>query len=234
VYDTAEQFPPPIHTADFPGEYACAQEKRLKRFMSQGRRLSICVSEPKPLVIHQDKRATLAAFPIRFSVRHDPKRPNLLPPGPLDVRINSVLKLSTYIAVGSMQSHPTLRNCQISPLLATISRNGRSYHRKLRLQNAAWKHESADAVREWAQDAVVWLPISEHASPTPSFFTPYLTRRYSVAMRIDVKSGEGSAVFHLNVPLQIVYASDAPTYTEHEHLGFCQSEPVERLPLYIR
>jgi hypothetical protein len=236
VYDTEDQFPPPIHTADFPGEYACAQEKRLKRFMSHGRRLNISVSEPKPLVIHQDQKGTLAAFPIRLSVRHDSKRPNVSAPGPLDVRINSVLKLTTCIALSTMKSHPTLRICQTSPMLATISRNGRPYHRKLRLQNAAWKREAADAQREWGQDVVVWLPIiSEHASPTPSFFTPLLTRRYSVVMRMDVKSGEGSAVFHLNVPLQIVYASEAPTYTEHENrLDSSQSEPVERLPLYIQ
>jgi hypothetical protein len=204
--------------------------------MSKRRRLGITTSEPKPLVIQAHQKAAMAAFHVRFTLRSDSNSLNPVPPGPLEVRINSTLKVHTYIAVGTMLSHPTLRNSEVSPLLATLSRNGRMYQRKLHLKHSGWKHDASEAGRDWVQDTTVWLPVSEHASPTPSFFTPYLSRRYSVAMRIDAKNGDGSAVFHLNVPLQIVYAADAPTYTEFADESWSQLcvEAPERLPLYVR
>jgi hypothetical protein len=232
VYDTEDPFPPPIHTAHFPGEYVCQQEKRLKKLLKiRGNRLSISVAEPKPLEVPAVNKPGLAAFQMRFAMRGFE---SILAdaPGALDVRINSALKVTTYVAVGSMESHPTLRSTETSPLLATLSRNCRVYHRKLRL--SGWRIDPDECPGAWMKDILVWLPVIEGSCPTPTFFTSYLTRRYSVAMRIDVKSSAGAAVFYLNVPIQIVY-SEAPVYSERSSM---ESNPPlpgpDRLPLYSR
>jgi hypothetical protein len=230
IYDSPDSHPPPVHTADFPGEYHCAQEKRLKRFQIPGPRLTIIASEPKPLEVRPSGDCAMAAFALKFIMRDTAS-----PPRQLDIRVNSLLKAVTFISASKMDSHPTILQSHASPFLAAVPKFGRSYHRSLRVCH--WMRYSEN---DWIAHALVWLPITENATPAPTFFTPYLSRRYSVSLRLEVK-GEGKGLFNLNVPLQIVYpmevgSADAPSYEvaitpPNEEEG-CQEE--DRLPVYVR
>lgn len=88
---------------------------------------------------------------------------------------------------------------------------------------------------------MVWTPVSEGATPSPTFFTPFLARRYSAGIRLDVK-GAGKAIFQLHVPVQLVYAeplAEVPSYETamstpvSEEEGF-EFEDVDELPIYVR
>lgn len=231
IYDSPDSHPPPVHMADFPEEYHCGQEKRLKIFRIPGSRLTIIASEPKPLEVRPRGESTMAAFPLKFIMRDSP-----CPPRRLDVRIHSLLKAVTFISANEMDSQPTIKQSKTSAFLAAVPKFGRSYHRSLHLSHWTRNQQSED---EWVAHAFVWLPITENATPTPTFFTPYLSRRYSVSLRLEVK-GAGKALFNLNVPLQIVYpvdvgSADAPSYeiaTTLQCEAECEEE--ERLPVYVR
>lgn len=58
----------------------------------------------------------------------------------------------------------------------------------------------------WVADTTLWLPVIDETLPAPSVFTPYITRRYSVAVQLNVCGARmGKASFHLDVPVQVVY-----------------------------
>ncbi|RDI89525.1 hypothetical protein Vi05172_g104 [Venturia inaequalis] len=233
IYDSPDSHPPPVHMADFPDEYHCSQEKRLKRFRIPGSRLTVIASEPKPLEIRSRCETSMAAFPLKFIMRDSG-----MPPRKLDVRINSLLKAVTFISASKLSSQPTIKQSKESACLAAVPKYGRAYHRSLHLSH--WtRHTSSPYDVEWVAHAMVWLPITENATPAPTFFTPYLSRRYSVSLRMEVK-GEGKAFFSLNVPLQIVYpmdvgSADAPSY-EVAMTPACEMECEEEevLPIYVR
>lgn len=233
IYDSPDSHPPPVHMADFPDEYHCSQEKRLKRFRIPGSRLTVTASEPKPLEVRSHGDASMAAFNLKFVMRDSAN-----PPRKLDVRINSLLKAVTFISANKLSSQPTIKQSKNSSFLAAVPKFGRSYHRSLHLSH--WTRNSSSHYDvEWIAHALVWLPITENATPAPTFFTPYLSRRYSVSLRLEVK-GEGKALFILNVPLQIVYpmdvgSADAPSY-EVAMTPPCEMECEEEevLPIYVR
>jgi hypothetical protein len=237
IYDSPDSHPPPVHLAHFPEEYNCTAERRLKTMGFPGSRMSVTVSEPMPVEVKPYGEVTLAAFPLRFTVRSSNDGS---PPGKLDVRINSLLKATTFIAVQPMKSQPTTKQSRCSPSLAAIPKYGRSYHRKLRINHWTRGHASSESI--WTANALVWLPITENTSPAPTFFTNYLSRRYSVALRLEVKGG-GKGVFNLQAPLQIVYPmqlgfNDTPSYEVAITPPNEEDNPFEaveeRLPLYVR
>jgi hypothetical protein len=85
------------------------------------------------------------------------------------------------------------------------------------------------------------MPVSESATPAPTFFTPCLARRYSAVLRLEVK-GAGKAVFSLHVPVQIVYPDptmDVPSYETAMSIPTSEEElfdfgPGDELPIYVR
>jgi hypothetical protein len=242
IYDSPDSHPPPVHVADFAEEYTCTQEKKLKKMCFPGSRLTVTVTEPKPVEVRPMGEVSMAAFPVRFVMRTSSSETKS--PGKLDVRINSLLKATTFIAVRQLKSQPTTKQARCSPFLAAVPKYGRSYNRKLRIchwTRGHLPHSSTENI--WIANALVWLPVTENSSPAPTFFTKYLSRRYSVSLRLDVKGG-GKAVFNLQVPVQLVYPmqlgfGDAPSYEiaitpPNEEEESCERRADERLPLYVR
>jgi hypothetical protein len=233
IFDCQDAHPPPVHLAHFPGEFTCNDTQPLKTIYRMGSlQLSVNIAVPKPVEIRPGGEVSMAALTVRFTMRETDT-----PPKHLDVRINSILKATTFIAAMKMSGQPTIQQSKINPLLAAVPKWGRSYHRKLRI--CQWIR--GDTPREWVAHALVWMPVSEGSTPTPTFFTPCLARRYSAALRLEVK-GAGKAVFNLHVPVQIVYpdpSTEVPSYetatstpsSEEEGFDF---RPVEELPIYVR
>jgi hypothetical protein len=233
IFDCPDTTPPPVHLAHFPGEFICSDQQALKSIYSVNRsQLAVSVAEPKAVEIRLDGEVAMAALGLRFTMRDADS-----PPRQLDVRVNSILKALTFISAAKMDSQPTVKQSKHNPFLAAVPKWGRSYHRKLRV--CQWT--KGNGPREFVATALLWMPVSEGATPAPTFFTPCLARRYSAALRLDVKGG-GKAVFNLHVPIQIVYSDptmDVPSYetatstptSEEEGFDF---EPVDELPIYVR
>jgi hypothetical protein len=249
IYDTVDGCPPPIHITDFPSEYTITQDKRLHTFWSRsGRRLTIATAEPRPLQVRQGVKVHLAAVPLRFALRKDPKRPKS-PPSTLSIRISSLLKAQTFISLGEMNTLPTVGLTKHSPYLAVVPRYSKAYDRKLKIRE--WKSiqigDEGSKESVWMCDTVIWLPVCEQSCLTPTFFTPYVSRRYSLSLQMEAKGADGKASFHLNVPLQVVYptdfGTDAPSYETATRPDTPVSElddeeddvrDVDRLPVYVR
>jgi hypothetical protein len=241
IYDSPDSHPPPVHVADFAEEYTCTQEKRLKKMCIPGSRLTVTVTEPKPVEIKPYGEISMAAFPIRFMMRQS--KSELASPGKLNVHINSLLKSTTFIAVRQLKSQPTTKQARSSPYLAAVPKYGRSYNRTLRICHWTRGHTPHSSLENlWVASALVWLPITENSNPAPTFFTKYLSRRYTVSLRLDVR-GSGKGIFNLQVPLQLVYpmelgSADVPSYEiattpPNEEEETCDRED-ERLPVYVR
>ncbi|KIV99511.1 uncharacterized protein PV09_08817 [Verruconis gallopava] len=233
IFDCPDTNPPPVHLEHFPGEYTCSDEQRLRTLYKMGNPLlRVSVVEPKPVEIRPNGEMALAALMFRFTMRGVDA-----PPKQLEVRINSMLKAMTFIAVNKLGSQPTVSLSKKCPLVAAVPKWGRSYHRKLRL--GQWV--GGEKPGEWVASALIWMPVCENSTPAPTFFTPSLSRRYSSVLRIEVK-GAGKAVFNLHIPVQIVYPdpiADVPSYetatstpsSEEEGFNFGISD---ELPIYVR
>ncbi|KAF2403710.1 hypothetical protein EJ06DRAFT_527313 [Trichodelitschia bisporula] len=236
IFDIVDAHPPPIHMADFPGEYTCSQEHKLKRsFSRSGRRMMIAVAQPKPLEISLDKDVSMVAFHVSFFVEDGPTHSS--PPSTLHIRVDSLLRSTTFIALRQMDMHPTVAQARRTPFLAAVPKFGRPYHRKLHITNWTRCPPGNKVSRWWMNETVVWLPITEKSNPAPTFFTPFISRRYSVSLRFAAK-GDGKANFLLQVPLQIVYptllGSAAPAYDAEPPQDESIELGPERLPLYVR
>jgi hypothetical protein len=225
IYDTETPLPPPIYLAHFPGEYVMSQEKSLKKLGIRGANLAISVSEPPPMEIRNDDGIALAALPmkLRLSGASVTNRGRLL-----ELRVTSRLKLHSFFSSSEMSAHPTAKQAQGSPFMGTLCKYGKPYVRNLRIDS--WK--PGKSLASAVKDMTLWVPILENDKPPPTFFTAFLTRRYSVAIKIDVNSGWQKASYRLNIPLQIVYPEDPVRY---DNLDIAVTENEQgRLPIYSR
>ncbi|KAF2675298.1 hypothetical protein BT63DRAFT_34033 [Microthyrium microscopicum] len=238
LFDTENPSPPPIHQEHFKGEYACTKEKRLRRFGFRGASLSISASEPQPIEIQPKTGLAMAAVPLRLTLRTK-KKSSLSPEDmPLNIKIISMLKASTYLSVAKMKAHPTISSSQESPFLAALCKF--SGKRIRNLQVDGWEQENPKDPRTWVKDITVLLPVAESSFPSPSFFTPFVARRYSMSLRVEIKSSLGDSVYRLAVPIQIVYPETpvhydniySPELTEEHPSG--PSSPLDEVPIYIR
>jgi hypothetical protein len=240
IIDCPDAHPPPVHLAHFPYEYICSVEKTLKRMRFCGtHKLTVSVEEPEPVEIRGNKGIVFAAFPLRFVIPLDSKNPRTTPK-PLSIRIKSQLLSFSFMSVTPMTKRPTIGEAKLLPFLAVIPKSCRSYNRKMRVDWGSG-HTKPPEPREgaWQHDTIVWLPICETSMPTPTFFTLYLARRYSVALRFDIQ-GDGKATFLLTVPLQIVYPADSRCGTPSYDIAISQDQDdaaymdAQRLPAYVR
>ena len=236
IFDCADMHPAPVHTEHFPGEYKCKDEQRLKSTFSINKPLlQISSSEPRPVEMRANGQTTMVGLTIQLALSKVEG-----PPKNLDIRISSILKATTFIAAGRMSGHPTLKNTKINPFLAAVPKWGRSYSRKLHITE--WTPSADHKVKSWVASALVWMPISEGATPAPTFWTPFLARRYSAGLRIDVKGSAGKGLFQLSVPVQVVYPEvmgEVPTYetamsTPASEIEGFEFGETDELPIYVR
>jgi hypothetical protein len=203
IYNCIDSLPPPVCLEDFPGEYVCRQEKSLTRVLPvPGCYIAISIPEPRPVEVRQDKGDAVAGFSMRVVLRNS-RGKACVPPSPFDMHITWALKTHTFVSVTKQRVAPTSRAALLSPFLKEIT--GTSNPRKRKLRLPSWRVDVTEP-RNWAQETTLWLPVIENACPPPTFLTPYLTRRYSVSMHLDISSADqGRASFDLTVPIQIVY-----------------------------
>jgi hypothetical protein len=235
IYDTETPLPPPIHLPHFPGEYVVTQEKSLRKLGFRGARLGVSVSEPPPLEICSKDGMALAAIPMRLCLQRD-YNPSMSADlrktngFRMEMRLTSRLRIHSYFSSDKMFAHPTDAQSRGSPFLGTLCKYGKKYVRNLRVDS--WKSEKGPSDL-LLKDMTLLLPILENEKPAPTFFTPFLARRYSVALQIDVNSGWHKASFRLNIPLQIVYPEE-PVHYERLNEASITENDQGRLPVYIR
>jgi hypothetical protein len=228
IYDTDTPLPPPIHLAHFPGEYVVSQSRPLRKLGMRGGNLSVTVSEPRPLEIRSGDGIALVALPIKLGIEGEGNK--WAQGARLNVRLTSRLRIHSYFSAGAMIAHPTDAQTKGSPFLGALNKYGRKFVRNLDVDE--WKVEKNALVKE----LVVLVPALENDKPSPTFFTAYLARRYSLAISMEVSAGWYKASYRLNVPVQIVYPEDPRSYEGIESDSWGAEERPENgvLPVYTR
>lgn len=116
-------------------------------------------------------------------------------------------------------------------MLGALTKYGKKFVRKLKIDS--WKAAKGGLPGAVSKEMNILLPVLENEKPAPTFFTPFLARRYTIAVIIDVICGWQTATIRLNLPLQIVYPEDPIGYYDNMDSYFLDNE--ESLPpIYIR
>ena len=200
---------PPICTADFSPEYVCEQVKSLKKnlFTKLGT-LSIVTGEPKPLEFQSSQGQATTQLSISIVLRIPDGHSDAGLPSGLVSDITWCLKASTFIMMKETAALPTVQQASTSPFVTKSTSRGQ--RRGLKLRWPQWEEAPlcTDRPNEkvWKTKHDLVLSIPSSCLPAPTFCTPYLVRRYSISLRMNVK-GAGRAEARFNVPVQVIYRS---------------------------
>lgn len=196
---------PPTCLSDFSSEYLCSQKKTLrKNLLTQVGSVSCAVAEPHPFTFSQGAAFAITKLPISFLL-HTPCTATTTP---LNASITWRLRTSTFLSTVPMTSVPTVALAARKPSITHITTLGAMHNLKLVLNNfqplsSNPTHPSSET-STLQHDLALTLPSAPQLAP--SFATPHLARRYSLAICVKV-TGHGRASVRLEVPVQIVYES---------------------------
>lgn len=246
---------PPICLAHFPSEYTCRQSRVLrKRLLTRTASLTAEISEPKPFVFHPGQEYATTVLPLLLLLDHiNAAATTGVPVKSLEISLAWKLKSLTFASVAPMRSTPTMkdvvrREANKNPPLAVVSCLGRRHELRIPPSgfrcNAPQSPNGPDSTLHdvWTKFEALPISLPNAALLVPTFFTPHVSRRYSLIVQINV-SGYGKASMQLEVPVQIAYrahaetADPAPRYQDvcgmMDPPGVMEADPVSQLPIYV-
>jgi hypothetical protein len=213
--------------------------------------VTVEVREPEPLVLASPGGFSFAA--LRLTLRVDtgtdgnlaPTAPPLLP---REMKVKSRVRSVTYATVAPARPRPG-RDQEKSmdqapacaPVVATLNKFEERHVARVALD--AWRPPpppgpggdgggGGGAGRQHVMETTVLVPVTTAALAAPTFYSPWVARRYGVALRVDVKGAGGRGVsLRLSVPLQVVYpAAPSPAASV---AGSARERLDGELPVYI-
>jgi hypothetical protein len=219
---------PPLTVDFFPGEFRLRDIKSLSRLpFGRAGSLKVEASEPEGVVIRSGSALTNAVLPITLTAT-DTKGAT----DPICLRVKSQLHGTTRIlTAGSSSALKSLSDTQ------AIHTSAPEYAQVVQ-STTRWVKDG----NVWKQNLSLSIPLFADQTPVPTFETSFLTRRYSISLKIDV-CGKRDATLELKVPVQLLYqpvAEDGPpSYAAHLepatlHEGRQATRSPDQLPLYVR
>jgi hypothetical protein len=200
LYDSVDTLPSPICLEDFPGEYLCKQTKIVPLFDSTPSRVPLTIAQPKPVEMHLCKNDTQASFSISLSLCSVSNSSALRP---FALHLSWALFSHTFISTVAQEKIPPLPDVAASPHLRQVTRIEPSWKRSI--GSLHWRPD-ADELATSVCNIQPVLPLLKDSLPPPTFYTSFLTRRYSIGMGVGlVMSDQEVAEFELNIPVQLVY-----------------------------
>ncbi|PWY75246.1 hypothetical protein BO94DRAFT_568601 [Aspergillus sclerotioniger CBS 115572] len=225
TFAPTHEAPPPICITDFPREYTL-QSSYLARDLLSRRDLyniEIETEEPPPLCLNRLNTAfTIVPLKWRYKCLAPSKHHQVNNPPDLFATVRTSLHATTFISVTSQPRVPVqveankLKNFRL--LGNTIKIDGTTQVRKLRI--ASWEPGSDtthDTVSDldsesyteskpetWESTAHLIFTFDENNYVPPTFTHPYVSRRYSLVIGIEV-DGSRDGSFQLRVPVHVSY-----------------------------
>ncbi|PYI04643.1 hypothetical protein BO78DRAFT_449294 [Aspergillus sclerotiicarbonarius CBS 121057] len=214
TFAPAHECPPPICITDFPREYTLHSANRIRDLLSLRdlHHLSVETEEPDPLHLNRLNTA-FTIVPLKVSYQClGPSKHHQPPHQPPDLfaKVQTSLRATTFLSVTSQARVPIqleankLRNFR---LLANTVRVGSTQVRKLRI--GSWEPEDTNNIDQtpdhpttWTSTAHLIFTVDDHEYVPPTFTHPYVSRRYSLSISIDV-DGSRDASFQLQVPVHV-------------------------------
>lgn len=230
--------PPPMCMTDFVGEYCMAQKCALRGplFQKAGE-VSIIAQEPKQLTVRADCAESMVELPIRMVWTRQKQEINVYQAPKIEAEVRWQFRLSTFVSVMEQQGPATMKDALVSPATALV--RSALPAKALSMVWRTWKPSHNDdnlTSIESEQSLRLTLPRSEILTPT--FWSPFLSRRYSVWLQVKVNK-PGSAKLEVEVPIQVgIEAGTLPHSSDRsETLGaglFDDADCDELLPQYSR
>lgn len=246
LYDSTCVIPPPLTTEHYPGEFRLEEEKRgSKAFLIQSPKISIKASEPEPCVISSGCRVAEVTIPLQLQVRncrHSPTIPSL--------RMKSTLHGTTLISTEKMGPPLSRKDAARRPFITELRTSANEFTREAQVPRN-WQERASGS---WTQHMNIRIPLVVNQVPIPTFSSAFVSRRYSLSLRIELCGGGGNK-FSLKVPVHIMYSPPfsidqdlPPTYAQYathapstigldidSDTTILQSAPPPcQLPLYVR
>ncbi len=242
---------PPICLSDFSSEYVCQQKSSLRKHLFRVGFFSASITEPNPFLFLSGKDSAVIRLPMRFAVRGVEASTNVFHQNAaFNATVIWQLRSSTFMSATPMKSVPTVLQAQRNPSINMITTLGLEHRLTLALNG--WNKPSSSlasmqSTDDWMIEQELALSIPTRSLLVPTFFTPHLSRRYSLVVQVKL-AGNGKTSVRLEVPVQVVYQNESPgtsrlqswgfnsgrsSIDQNESLQIIGADAVAELPVYV-
>ncbi|KAK5949636.1 hypothetical protein OHC33_009233 [Knufia fluminis] len=233
---------PPMCVTDFKGEYRSFQKSALRGALFQKvGDISVVVQEPKQLTVRADRADSIVEVPVKLLFEQTKGNAALSDQPTIEADVKWTFRFLTFVSMQEQQGPPTLKGALVSPATAFVRSSLKSRYVKM-----VWRKWSKVAVKGRASciasEQSLWLTLPRSEVLTPTFWSPFLSRRYSICLQLKVMK-PGAAKLEVEVPIQVGieggtaegdYASSRPAALGNDEFIFDDVEGDELLPQYSR
>ena len=212
IFDCSE-VAPPLCLGDFGSEYNSRRETVIRKnvFQKLGR-MSIEATQPDPFVFGCAGDSATTKLILQVSVHKTHAPLEVGDPDTFEAAITWKLQSSTFVSTKTMDSQPTMRQASCSSSMARLVKTGQGH--RLKMIWSDWTRSNpldpvcSGTTTQWTGMHPLWLSIKSSSELAPTFSLPFVSRRYSVLLDVDV-SGPGRSRAELKIPVQLIYQSEA-------------------------
>lgn len=229
---SSENQAPPTCLTDFQGEYRPNQRMTLRGSLFQKLGdVTIAVQEPKQLSVKSTSKDSLVEMPIKLCVDAAAFANTNIEQMCVEAEVKWQFRFSTFVSVVERQGPATLREAIRSPATAYVKSS-----LSPRYLGMKWRDWRANGSGQLISEQTLWLSLSRTEVLTPTFWTPLISRRYSIYLQLKI-SKPGSAKLEVEVPIQV--GIEAASLAQHaECMRQAREEWLldgdELLPQYVR
>lgn len=232
---------PPLCMTDFAGEYRMTQKCLLRGplFQKSGE-LSVHVQEPKQLTVKADCIQSMVGLPVKLRWKRQKQEAHVDQSPRIEAKVKWQFRISTFVSILEQRGPATLKRVLVSPETAFVCSK-----LPAKALTMAWRQwtpaadEDSSTIIESEQS--LWLTLPRSEILTPTFWSPFLSRRYSLWLQLKVTK-PGNTRLEVEVPIQV--GIDASSYVGSngsqggDVIGdrglFDSAEGDEPLPQYIQ
>lgn len=227
---------PPMCMADFVGEYQMAQKCLLRTplFQKAGE-VSIFAREPKQLTVRADYAESMVELPIKLVWSRQKQEINVYQSTRIEAEVRWQLRLSTFVSIMEQRGPATLKQAMVSPATAHV----RSALPP-KTHSMVWRNWTPVDGKETKieSEQSLWISLPRSEILTPTFWSPFLSRRYSVWLQVKINR-PGNAKLEVEVPIQVGIEATTSIDLNEDSRGnaeriFDNADGDELLPQYSR
>ena len=190
---------PPICVSDWQGEYRTMNSALIKgSFRKSLGELHVQAQEPPQLMVKETGKTSMVEIPIKISLRGS-KSSGFLQSAKFEAEVKWQFKFSTYVSMLEQRAPPTLKQALVSPVTALV--HSSLPKRDILLKWDDWR-PSYDDSGMVESDHILKLVFPREEVLTPTFWSPFLTRRYSIKLQIKT-TFPGVSKVDIEVPIQV-------------------------------